>query len=52
MHLHVESVKALIYGLKRWNGTLVLVSHDAYILCLLEGNCYVFMKEEGTIRKM
>jgi ATP-binding cassette, subfamily F, member 3 len=51
-HLDVESVEALIFGLKHWNGTLVLVSHDANFLRSLEGNCYVIMQEEGKIRKI
>lgn len=28
-HLDVESVDALVYGLNKWNGTVVMVSHDA-----------------------
>jgi ATP-binding cassette subfamily F protein 3 len=51
-HLDVESVQALIYGLKHWNGTLILVSHDANFLRSLEGNCYVIMQEEGKIRRI
>ena len=51
-HLDVESVEALIYGLKRWNGTLVLVSHDANFVRSLGGTCYVIMKEEGKIRRI
>lgn len=51
-HLDIESVEALIYGLKRWNGTLVLVSHDANFLRTLEGNCYVIIQEEGKIRRI
>jgi ATP-binding cassette subfamily F protein 3 len=51
-HLDVESVEALIYGLKHWNGTLVLVSHDANFLRSLEGNCHVIMQDEGKIRRI
>jgi len=51
-HLDVESVEALVYGLKQWNGTLVMVSHDANFLRSLDGNCYVIMKEEGKIRRI
>ena len=31
-HLDVESVEALIYGLNKWNGTLVMASHDANLI--------------------
>lgn len=31
-HLDVESVEALIYGLQHWNGTVILVSHDANLI--------------------
>jgi ATP-binding cassette subfamily F protein 3 len=51
-HLDVESVEALIYGLKHWNGTLILVSHDASFLRSLGGNCHVIMQEEGKIRRI
>lgn len=51
-HLDVESVEAFIHGLQHWNGTLVLVSHDANFLRSLEGNCFVIVKEEGKIRKI
>lgn len=51
-HLDVESVEALVYGLKQWNGTLVMVSHDANFIRSLGGNCYVIMKEEGKIRRV
>lgn len=51
-HLDVESVEALVYGLKRWNGTLIMVSHDAHFIRSLGGNCYVIMKEEGKIRRI
>jgi len=51
-HLDVESVEALVYGLKLWNGTLIMVSHDAYFIRSLGGTCYVIMKEEGKIRRI
>ena len=51
-HLDVESVEALVYGLKQWNGSLVMVSHDANFIRSLGGTCYVIMKEEGKIRKI
>lgn len=31
-HLDVESLEALIYGLNKWKGTLVLASHDANLI--------------------
>merc|ERR1712232_993014 len=33
-----ESVNALVYGLKRWNGTVVVVSHDSFFLRSLSGS--------------
>jgi ATPase subunit of ABC transporter with duplicated ATPase domains len=49
-HLDVESVEALAYGLKQWNGTVVMVSHDTNLIRMLEGRCYVIMEQEGKIR--
>lgn len=49
-HLDVESVEALAYGLLHWNGTIVMVSHDANLIRYLEGRCYVIMEEEGKVR--
>jgi ATP-binding cassette subfamily F protein 3 len=41
-HLDVESVEALVQGLNQWNGTLVIASHDAYLIRSIEGaECYV-----------
>lgn len=51
-HLDVESVEALVYGLKHWNGTLIMVSHDANFIRSLGGMCYVIMKDEGKIRRI
>lgn len=51
-HLDVESVEALIYGLKQWNGTLVVVSHDANFVRSLGGTCYVIMEAEGKVRRI
>ena len=31
-HLDVESVDALIYGLGKYNGTVVMASHDAHLI--------------------
>ena len=51
-HLDVESVEALIYGLKKWSGTLIMVSHDANLIRSLGGDCYVIMEEEGKLRRI
>ena len=44
-HLDPESVDALAYGIKHWNGTVLLVSHDVYLVHQLEAKCYVLMNE-------
>ena len=31
-HLDAESVEALVYGLQKWTGTIVLASHDAHLV--------------------
>ena len=49
-HLDVESVEALLYGLTQWNGTVVMVSHDANLIRCLKGRCYVILEEEGKVR--
>ena len=52
-HLDVESVQALVYGLRQWNGTLILVSQDANFLRSLENvKCVVIMPHEGKIRRI
>jgi len=52
-HLDVESVQALIYGLQRWNGTLVMISHDASFVRSLENvQCMVLLPEEGKLRRI
>jgi ATP-binding cassette subfamily F protein 3 len=51
-NLDVESVEALIYGLKHWNGTTIMVSHDAYFLRSVEAQCYVLIPEEGKLRRV
>ena len=48
-HLDVESVEALIYGLKQWNGTFVLVSHDANLIREIGGTCYI-VKQRRVLR--
>ncbi|KAL3786819.1 hypothetical protein HJC23_008093 [Cyclotella cryptica] len=40
-HLDCESVEALIYGLKQWNGTVILASHDANLMRCIGGECFV-----------
>jgi ATPase subunit of ABC transporter with duplicated ATPase domains len=49
-HLDVESVEALLFGITQWNGTVVMVSHDANLIRSLESRCYVVMDEEGKVR--
>ncbi len=39
--LNVESVLALIYGLRRWDGTIVIVSHNANLIREIGGDKYV-----------
>ncbi len=51
-HLDPESVEALGYGLKNWNGTIVMVSHDVHLIHLLEGSCYVLVSKEGKLRRL
>jgi ATPase subunit of ABC transporter with duplicated ATPase domains len=51
-NLDVESVEALIYGLSKWNGTVVMASHDANFLRSLEAKCFVLMPEEGKLRRV
>lgn len=40
-HLDCESVEALIYGLKQWNGTVILASHDANLMRSIGGDYFV-----------
>lgn len=40
-HLDVESVDALIYGLGRYNGTVVMASHDAHLIRSVGGDAFV-----------
>lgn len=52
-HLDVESVQALSYGLREWNGTLIMVCQDASFLRSLEGvRCVVIIPEEGKVRRI
>ena len=49
-HLDVESVEALIYGLNKWNGTIVLASHDANLVRSIGGESYVLF--DGMLRRI
>lgn len=51
-NLDVESVQAMVYGLRRWNGTLVVVSHDANFIRSLELQCYALVQPEGKLRRV
>jgi ATPase subunit of ABC transporter with duplicated ATPase domains len=51
-NLDLESVDALIYGLKKWDGTVIMVSHDAYFLRSLEVKLYALIAEEGKLRRV
>eukprot|EP00536_Pseudo-nitzschia_multiseries_P016249 jgi/Psemu1/292441/fgenesh1_pg.1055_\ len=53
-HLDVESVQALAHGLREWNGTLVVTSHDASFIRSLgeDVRCVVIVPEEGKIRRI
>lgn len=53
LHLDVQSVQALVYGLNQWNGTLVVVSSDAnFVRSLDDVNCYVLVPKEGKLRRV
>ena len=50
-NLDVESVQAFVYGLQKWNGTLVMISQDAsFIRALDTVKCMVLSPEEGKLR--
>jgi ATPase subunit of ABC transporter with duplicated ATPase domains len=51
-NLDVESVEALIYGLGKWNGTVVIVSHDANFIRSLEAKCCVLSPREGKLLRV
>ena len=51
-HLDVESVEALIYGLKQWNGTIVIVSHDANLIRELGGTCYIVLERQKRVLRL
>ena len=49
-HLDVESVNALIYGLRKWNGTLVMASHDANLIREIGGESFALF--DGNLRRI
>ena len=49
-HLDVESVEALIYGIGRWNGTVVMASHDANLIRSVGGDAYVLF--DGKLQRV
>jgi len=49
-HLDVESVEALIYGLRKWNGTVVMASHDANLIRAIGGESYAIF--DGKLRRI
>ena len=52
LNLDLEAVEALIYGLSRWKGTLIFVSHDTHFVRSLDPTCFVLMEEEGKLRQI
>jgi ABC-type Mn2+/Zn2+ transport system ATPase subunit len=52
-NLDVESVQALAHGLREWNGTLILVCHDAnFLRSMKDVQCVVIVPEEGKVRRI
>ena len=51
-HLDPESVEALVYGIQKWNGTFLMVSHDLFLIQMLEGTCYVLTETDGKLRRL
>jgi ATP-binding cassette subfamily F protein 3 len=50
-HLDPESVDALAHGIKNWNGTILLVSHDVHLIRQLDAKCYILMAApEGKLK--
>ena len=51
-HLDSESVEALIYGLNKWNGTIIMTSHDTNLLRSVgdPNECYVLF--DGMLRRI
>ena len=49
-HLDVESVNALIYGLRKWNGTIVMASHEAHLIRAIGGESYALF--DGKLRRL
>ena len=51
-NLDIESVQAFMEGVKHWNGTMVMVSHDANLIRSLDAQCYVLASQEGKLRRV
>mmetsp|Transcript_12438 Transcript_12438/g.25131 ORF Transcript_12438/g.25131 Transcript_12438/m.25131 type:complete len:282 (+) Transcript_12438:219-1064(+) len=51
-NLDPASVLALVKGLREWEGTVVLVSHDTFLLRELEALCWALVPEEGKLRRV
>lgn len=52
-NLDVQSVQALMFGLRKWNGTLLMVSQDVHFLKSLgDVKCIAIMPEEGKLRRV
>ncbi|KAL9187236.1 hypothetical protein ACHAXT_001339 [Thalassiosira profunda] len=49
-HLDVESVEALIYGIRAWNGTVVMASHDANLIRSVGGDAFVLF--DGKLQRV
>lgn len=51
-NLDVESVEALVCGLKQWNGTVIMVSHDANFVRSMDARCFVLSLREGKLLRV
>jgi ATPase subunit of ABC transporter with duplicated ATPase domains len=51
-HLNFGSVEALIYGLKAWNDTVVLASHDANLIHSMGGDCFVLFDGKLQLQRV
>jgi ATPase subunit of ABC transporter with duplicated ATPase domains len=51
-NLDVESVEALIDGLKGWKGTIVMISHDSNFIRSLDAQCYALVAEHGKLMRV
>jgi len=48
--LDMESVEALVFGLSTWNGTVVMVSHDANFIREVDAKCFALV--HGKLRRV